>query len=289
MDKKSTNNVIFLIGPMGTGKTLLSHRLASRNNITVITTDMMRHCPKSMQELYTYKDKVANDIRHVHTLLDNCTNETERTKYLHDIERLRNNEWTVNRQIEMRKLLPNLPNYEEMGYDPRIAQMAHDKLGPIGWHFYQKQFENQLLKALTEQINFDCIVDMGGGMSVSLDDEYSKLIPIICDQIGEEQYNKYLNPEMVGLEHIKQALAPYDNIVELQLPDDYKVNYKRAGEDKLNEAVIASGQYVDVAKHHIKVGGLLVNNQVDWAVADQLCSTIEDLTNLRSHDIADNR
>ena len=162
-NKNVYENSIVLIGPVGAGKSLISTKLGEKTGMPVITTDLLRHCPKSMEEIDTKKRQIVNRLAE----LDNCDSlDVDKV----EIGWLKNQLWVCKRQKEMRTLLPNVPNYEEMGFDGRVSNYARD-LGLVEWHFYQKQFENQLLKSIVANMQTPAIIDMGGGMAISLDEE----------------------------------------------------------------------------------------------------------------------
>lgn len=268
--------VIFLIGPVGAGKSLISSELGKRNNLPVITMDMMRHCPKSLEDILNELDKISNEIKKCETQLkSNPDKETKRK-----LNSLYNDKWICERRYEMRKLLPNLPNYEELGFNGEVSNFIRDKFGIVGWHFYQKQFENQMLQALTQQLDFACIVDMGGGMSISLDEEYSKLDKQFR-QLDEDLYLKHFDLTKVGFAFIQESLSPFKNIVELQLPKDYSM-FERASKDELNATFISSGQNHQLATMTVNVGDIIKDNHINWDGVAYICDKIETKTNFNN-------
>ena len=268
--------VIFLIGPVGAGKSLISSELGKRNNLPVITMDMMRHCPKSSEDILNELDKISNEIKKCETQLkSNPDKETKRK-----LKSLYNDKWICERRYEMRKLLPNLPNYEELGFNGEVSNFIRDKFGIVGWHFYQKQFENQMLQALTQQLDFACIVDMGGGMSISLDEEYSKLDKQFR-QLDEDLYLKHFDLTKVGFAFIQESLSPFKNIVELQLPKDYSM-FERESKDELNATFISSGQNHQLATMTVNVGDIIKDNHINWDGVAYICDKIETKTNFNN-------
>lgn len=265
---------IVLIGPVGAGKSLISSELSKRNNLPVITIDLMRHCPKNVEEIKKQQIRIREDIEYWKKELISCE-ELKKEEIKAQINKLKNDDWVCDRQIQIRTLLPNLPNYEDLGFNGQASKFLREKFGVVAWHFYQKQFENQLLQALTQQVDFACIIDMGGGMSISLDDEYSKLDKQFRE-IDEKLYTQHIDLTKVGFKHIQEALKPFKHIVELELPKDYASSMKKAeGNLEINELFIKSGQNKQLASHTIQVEGLTDGDKVDWNILKSICEEIE--------------
>lgn len=267
---------IVLIGPIGAGKSLISSELSKRNNLPVITTDIMRHCPKTVEEIRKQKLKIRQDIEFLKGELSSCEDDKQCEEITAKIKKLKNDEWVCQRQIEMRTLLPNLPNYDDFGCDTDTSSVLRKKFGLLACHYYEKQFENQLLQALSAQVDFACIIDMGGCMSISLDKEYSKLDKQFRE-IDEKLYLKYFDLTKYGFSIVKGAISPFKNIVELQLPKNYKKTMQRAGDSELNDLIIQSGQNHQLATQTIQVAGHVDGNQANWEQVRLLCEQIEQL------------
>lgn len=272
--ERAREESIVLIGPIGAGKSLISSELSRRNNLPVITADIMRNCPKTIEEIKKQQIRIREDIEYWEKELISCQ-DSKKEEIKAKINKLKNDEWVCDRQIEMRTLLPNLPNYNDLGYDEQISNFLRDKFGIVAWHFYQKQFENQLLQALTQQIDFACIIDMGGGMSISLDDEYLKLDKQFRE-IDEKLYIQHIDLTKVGFKHIQEALKPFKNIVELELPQNYETSMKKAGGNlEINNLLIKSGQNHELATQTINVAGLIDGDTIDWNELKLICNEIE--------------
>ncbi len=272
--ERAREESIVLIGPIGAGKSLISSELSRRNNLPVITTDIMRNCPKTIEEIKKQQTRIREDIEYWKNELISCQ-DSKKEEIKAKINKLKNDDWVCDRQIEMRTLLPNLPNYEDLGYNEQISNFLRDKFGIAAWHFYQKQFENQLLQALTQQIDFACIIDMGGGMSISLDDEYLKLDKQFRE-IDEKLYIQHIDLTKVGFKHIQEALKSFKNIVELELPQNYETSMKKAGGNlEINNLLIKSGQNHELATQTINVAGLIDGDTIDWNELKLICNEIE--------------
>ena len=272
--ERAREESIVLIGPIGAGKSLLSSELSKRNNLPVITTDIMRHCPKTVEEIRKQRAKIRQDIEYWKKKLASCEDKEKREEIKAKINKMKNDEWVCDRQVQMRTLLPNLPNYDDLGCDTETSNFLRKKFGLLACHYYEKQFENQLLQALSQQIDFACIIDMGGCMSISLDEEYAKLDKQFRE-IDEQLYLKHFDLTKYSFPLVEEAIKPFKNIVELQLPEDYKTTMQRAGDSELNDLIIQSGQNHQLATRTIQVLGHIKGNKVNWEQVRALCEQIE--------------
>ena len=272
--ERAREESIVLIGPIGAGKSLLSSELSKRNNLPVITTDIMRHCPRTIEEIRKQQARVRQDIEYWKNKFASSEDLKQQEEIRLKINKLKNDEWVCDRQIQMRTLLPNLPNYDDLGCDTETSNFLRKKFGLLACHYYEKQFENQLLQALSQQIDFACIVDMGGCMSISLDEEYAKLDKQFRE-IDEQLYLKHFDLTKYSFPLVEKAIRPFQNIVELQLPEDYKTTMQRAGDSIMNDYIIKSGQNHQLATRTIQVLGHIKGNKVDWEQVRALCEQIE--------------
>ena len=279
------NKSIVLVGPAGVGKSLISQSIHQiKQKMPIISTDILRHCPKDVNVIIERKKHILKEINNCEKQL--CKEENPQiVKQLNDnLEKLRNDDYICDRQIEMRTLLPNVVNYEELGFDGELSQRIRDNFGPIAWHMYQKQFENQLLLSIIDNLEEPVILDLGGGMTISLDKDYEILEHQFRNNPNLTKYNfdKIFNKEYMGYDIIRNCLAPFDKVVELVLPENYKQTKRRASDDKLNEYFISTGQYHEQAKISVHTDGLIVgegNNQhVDEQVLKTITNEILDIT-----------
>ena len=142
MNKEALQKSIVLNGPVGSGKSLLARELSSRLGYPIVSTDMLRH------------------------LVTSENLESHHPDYLR----------------QLREFLPNVRNYSQMGFKPKVSAYIEKKFGKTAWHFYQKQFETLLLKEIVENIECPVILDLGGGMGISLDENYKKLDMLSSNQ-----------------------------------------------------------------------------------------------------------
>ena len=243
MDKKTEilEKSIILNGPIGSGKSLLSRILARKLGYHVISTDSFRHLPSKKY----FQSKSFEDL-------------TEQDKT----------------SLQLRQHLPNLPNYQELGFNPQTSEMIMRRFGAVAWHFYQKQFETKLLSEMFSQLQTPSIIDLGGGMGISLDRDYKYL----------EEKARAINPNLfnecfplknyIGFDKIKKLLGQFKNVVYLKLPNNYSENMKKASQDKLNPIFLSTGQYQETATQTISVQNLICQNQPNWDRAEKLADEI---------------
>ena len=70
--ERAREESIVLIGPVGAGKSLISSELSKRNNLPVITIDIMRHCPKNVEEIKRQQIRIREDIEYWEKELISC-------------------------------------------------------------------------------------------------------------------------------------------------------------------------------------------------------------------------
>jgi len=271
------NKSIILVGPVGVGKSLISDKYSQLSGLPVITTDMMRFCDRNIENIKKEQHIYIDEIAKLESEIINCSDQNQKEQLKAKQRDLRNKEWVCRRQIEMRKLFPNLPNYDDMGYNESVSQYLRENFGQIGWHYYQKQFENQLLTAILEQASTPCIFDMGGGMTISLDKDYA-ILDKKFRELNEDIYLKYFNLDQIGFQHIDRALEPFKNVISLQLPANYKSNMQKAGNDELNPLFISTGQYDNIAKYHIDTTGLIQDSTPNIEKISHILQQIQEIS-----------
>ena len=170
-------------------------------------------------------------------------------------------------------LLPNIRNYNEMGYDPNIADYLGQMYGPVAWHMYQKKFEIELFNQVSQQLKVPCIISTGGGAPISLEKDYEIWFNRL-QNIEPELFAKSFNLKQISAAKTAETFKKFKNRVYLQLPYNYEQTMTKAAKDKLNKGFIGTGQYDKLATHTINVGGLVKGNSVDQYTLDQIVNDI---------------
>ena len=62
MEQNIYKESIIVIGPVGVGKTTVSRRLGEINRMPVIITDLLKHCPKDLGDVYLKRSQVRSRI-----------------------------------------------------------------------------------------------------------------------------------------------------------------------------------------------------------------------------------
>lgn len=242
MDKKTEilEKSIILNGPIGSGKSLLSRILAKKLGYPVISTDAFRHLPSKKY----FQNKAIEDL-----------NEEEKAFY------------------RLRQLLPNVPNYSEMGFNQKVDEIIYKNFGIVAWHFYQKQFETKLLSEIFSQLQTPSIIDLGGGMGISLDRDYEYLKDKAFE-LSPESFDKYFPlKEYIGFSKIKKLLGAFKNVVYLELPNNYH-DYMDKARNILNPIFLSTNQYKMTATQSVSVKNLIYQSQPNWQKAENLTDEI---------------
>jgi len=236
MNQEVFDKSIVMIGPIGAGKSFLGKALSRKTSLPYFALDELR--------TLAHADKIEEEFSR------NDVPEEERERHMRH--------WS--HQRELRKRFPDLPNYFDFGFDMSTSKAVKVGLGEIAWHLYQKGFETRLLNEFIMRLEKPGILDMGGGMAVSLDDDYEKLLRGMSES-QRRLYLKHLTQdEHVGFNKVFLALAPFKNIVQLKLPADYKETHSKASKNSLNDAMIASRQFDLLARFTVSTDGLIYNN-----------------------------
>jgi len=252
---KVYNESIVLIGPVGSGKSTISGALHQRTGLPVINLDIMRHCPMDMESINRAQQNAEYRIGAARFEMGKNPDPETRAMLEQQLRDAQNDSWMWSERAKIRKMLPNLPNYESMGFNGDVSHWLDDNYGRVAWHMYHKQFETQLLSALSQQLNVPAIIDMGGGMSVSLDKDYYPYYNSF-QKLNPELFKANFDISKIGFNHIQDALAPFKNVVALQLPENTAEWGDRAKEDALNPYIIDSHQNEALATKSVSISGL---------------------------------
>ena len=267
------NNSIVIVGAIGSGKSLFSEELARKTGLPIITADLLRHCPKNPNELVDRISKLKNDYDKLSQTIQVTTNKEELENLSKFASKLSNDIWSNERQLKMRKLLPNVANYKEMGFDGRASDFLRENFGITAWHFYQKQFENELLRQVVINLPCPAIIDLGGGMAISLEKDYSFLTSKF-KSLNEDLFNKHINIEKTGFNHIEKALKPFKNVLYLRLPINYQKMKKARNNHDLNDLFINTKQYEKLSTLTIDTETIIEEEKINETM---LSSVVNDI------------
>lgn len=251
MKKDVLQKSIILSGPAGAGKSLLAEELSKKTDYPVVCTDLLRNFPTDA-ELQAKKNE---------NLMGKAGLETTRQAQL----------WEVLNDQQIKGLQHF---YLRRGYSPIIAKQVDKMYGALGWHYYQKYYETELLKNLLSQLKKPVILDLGAGMTVCLENEYRE----IKDDLQKKDTNffklAFPNGDKINLWNIQKLLKDFRNVVYLKLPDDYKDKMVKAADDPLNKHFLASRQYEFTKHFTINVDGLVQGMNRNRAKAKELANEI---------------
>ncbi len=284
MKKEIAKQSIMLMGPVGAGKSLLSQNLKKRTGKLAITLDIMRHCPKDVKVIEAEKAEAENRVVVIRKMLGEEKDPRRVAELERQLARTENLIWVCDTRIPIRKALPKLPNYEELGYNEKISREIQDRAGELGlnrsvaWHYYQKRFENELLGSLVEQLEVPAIIDLGGGVPICLTKDY-QIIYKKAVEMGFDIEEYMPKPEVLEKQTNEVFGAfPKENIFYLELPRDYKKTMEKAGHEPLNDTFIGTGQYQERAGEIIKVGEMIEGKTINQDAVDRNCAHIIETT-----------
>lgn len=227
---------IVLIGGVGAGKSTISNVMARKKDVPVISIDAFRRLPKldvleARLNDPNFPDKEA-----------------------------------IKRDIKLRKQFPTIKSYEDFGYDAEFSKQMQEKYGPIGWHFYEKQFENLLMEHIFETLDGEYIFDTGGGATVSLDKDYE----LIKAKLSEDELKKFPHMDQIGFDKTKQILKKFSRICYVKLPQDKAKWGERAKQsERDNDMFLSTGQYEQLATDSIEMDGIYENGSINSELLEE--------------------
>jgi len=185
-----------VIGGEHSGKSEIAETLGGMKKITVIDFEKLKHLPK-LEVLETMKKN--NDT----------------SKY---------SEKELDELIQLRKLLPNLKNYEDLGYSEENLKTLTDKYGVAAKDVYDKQFENLLMKELCKCPDLndkEFVLNASTTLPVSFKEDVDRIkTQIKNDFPNEADYKKFIVSEealdnKIATEYIKK----FKNVIHAKLPE----------------------------------------------------------------------
>jgi len=255
------NNSFVMVGPAGVGKSVVSRELSKKTGLPVINFDILRGCPRTTEEIDSRITTIKNQIKMIDMEIDKDSNDAVRFSLIKKRESLQNEIWVNEERRKLRELMPNLPNYDDFGYSGDVSEFLRSKFGDVAWHYYQKQYEQLLLEGVCEHFNGPAILDLGGGLPISLDSEYDKLRETFLELSPELYYKHFNHLDKIGFDKVKSVIDRFDNVTYLKLPQDYSRHGTRASKDKLNQLFIASGNFETLATNIVPVDNLFVQDE----------------------------
>ena len=242
-------NSIVLIGSVGAGKSLVSRALAAKLGLQVITTDEFRHLPKMDEILKTLSDPYLPP-----RIKD------EYIRYQH-----------------LRSKYPSIRNYSDFGFNPESSKYLERNFGKIAWHYYQKQFENLLIQDICANIQGAVILDTGGGMPISLDQEYAELRNKFENINSSLFHREFKHIDMISKAITSDIYSKFEHIVYLKMPDSIIDRSDRAQDDYIGKKFIESGDYDKIATDVVDTTGLYVDGKPQHNVLDTITNNIIDI------------
>ena len=174
----------------------------------------------------------------------------------------------------MRNKYPNIRNYSQFGFKPEVSQYLEKHFGKVAWHYYQKQFENLLIQDICDKISGAIILDTGGGMPVSLDEDYSKLREKFESLDKDLFYREFSRLDMIGKSVTHDIYHRFDNVVYLKLPDEVLERSDRAQDDGISSKFVESKDYEQVSNMVIDTTGLYVHGRPNENGLNSVVDTI---------------
>ncbi|MBQ7603275.1 MAG: hypothetical protein IJU58_03975 [Clostridia bacterium] len=274
--KRILNDCVVIIGPAGVGKSYVSEELAKQTGMPLITMDLLRHCPNKIKDIKRKKAELEENIKELEEKLNQKKN-YQGTKISKMLDNCKKELIITDEQLNMRCMFPDLPNYEQMGFNEEVSQRLLKEYSPVVWHFYQKQFETTLMQNVFKQIDRPCIIDMGGGMPIALEEEYRGLAEHF-KRNRKEWYAKNFDLSKCRFITIKNMFSHFGVVVNLEPPKEADEDSKFI-KDPLNKWFLDSGQYHELATDNIDTNRLLEGGAVSDAKLKLIVSNILGIMN----------
>lgn len=269
---------IVLVGPIGVGKSIVAEELAKQTGLPHIWADTFRECPKDLKEIQSIVELYKNRIENLEKQIAECSDDERKKNYLIELDEYKRYLWRENNFLEQRRLLPDLPNYFDFGFDPRVANYFKNMFGVGAWHMYHKQFENMLLEEIVKRIDFPCILDLGGGMGACPEKVYHETLQNIesCKTkfLTKEKLNSYLNLDKIKFSIIENSLKDFGMVVEL-VNSGKTSSQKMQNEKELNDILSCSKDYDRLANYKVDTAKMFDKNcNLNEKVVKELASRI---------------
>ena len=151
---------ILLSGVDSESSDLVARKLGEERSLPVINLVLLKHCPKTIEEIEIQKQAFLREMKEKEDEFRRFPKrEHEAQRKLADFDE----------QIRLRKMFPDLPNYEELGYKPEIDKYIIDSYScgdpSAVKHFYHKQFDIKFLQEFMKRLKTPAIIDLGVELS----------------------------------------------------------------------------------------------------------------------------
>lgn len=153
---------ILLSGLDSEASDMVARRLGEEKNLPVINLVLLKHCPKTIEEIEMQKQAFLREMKEKEDEFRRFPeHEHEAQRKLADFDE----------QIRLRKMFPDLPNYEELGYKPEIDKYIIDSYlcgdPSTVKHFYHKQFDIKFLQEFMARLKAPAVIDLGAELSAT--------------------------------------------------------------------------------------------------------------------------
>ena len=241
---------ILIMGSIGVGKTLIANSLHETTGLPVVDFELLKQCPKNPTMLLARiatleyyidkfvaqtKGKTPNDDPGLFKRIDNLVKEEKKCEA----------------QIELRKILPRVTNYENLGYNPNMASILRSKFGELTWHLYEKQYETEVLEDVLRTAKIPIILDMSASTPISLVEPYAG---VIQDLFRRPFISSNCNLRKISFGLIEKVIEPYSNVIYLKVNSSPQLPKSHLS---FNEKLLrADFQYERLATMTLEVDGL---------------------------------
>ncbi len=242
MNQDALSKSIVLTGPVGNGAPLFAQELSKKTGYPVISFEIFKELPPKsyLDTMFAFSSETRESE------LYKLRRKFFQSEYipLDEVEeRLKN----------LRNLLPNVENFRQMNYNYYVPDFLAIYYSPIGRHYYQKQYENRLLKQIIENLSVPVILDISGGTAICLEENYKTIESHIVLEHRKQldRFRAHL-PNGIKFSETKELLSCFSNVINLQLPQNYS-HIEKAKNEAVNPAFIRSHQYEETATQNVSV------------------------------------
>ena len=262
---------IVLIGPAGSGKTLVSEALTKKLGLPHLSMDKLRLLPSTdtiNASLEHARQQLQQAEKTKEVFIETCQSLMDKKLFESALEKKESHCTDCRFQLEKcmeyaktRSQFSNIKSYYDFGFDKELDSLVNKVLKSRGEFCYRKQFEDQLLLSIMDNIDKPYIIDLGCTTPVAVScltgDTYKKMLTITSlYAASQETTTKNNDFTLLTQDELKWILRSFAHVIYLKLPKDYHNVYK-ANDLKVNKDLIQSGAYETIATDIIDVTGLI--------------------------------